>query len=70
MGCISAVAFSVLSPLPLVIESPLGYSTTVCLVALWEKHYFEFDPSVGGGEKMKKSAVINQADSSLRRYSL
>lgn len=55
------------SPLPLVIESPMGYSTRVCLVALWEKRYFEFDPFVGGGEKMKKSAVINRADGSLRR---
>ena len=39
LGCISAVAFAVLSPLPPVIESPVGYSARACSVALWEERW-------------------------------
>lgn len=68
LACTSTVALPMLSLFPLLIESPMGYNTRLCLGALWEKRCLEFNPFVG--EEMKKTAVIKQAESSFHHYSL
>lgn len=70
LRCVSAVAFPVLSPLPLVIESPVGYSTRTCLDASRGRRFVELDPFAGGGEEMWKSAVLNKAGCSLPSWSV